>query len=179
MDDLSLVTPTLGHKHDAMDFRREWGDTHIDGGQGLHNFENYEDWLAYIEKVKNGEFKDFVRSTVYFAIDNNKNNKNKNKIVGMVDIRHDLNDALLIRGGHIGYGVRPCERKKGYATKMLALALRECKHLNINKVLVTCDKNNTASAKTIEKNGGVLENEFTDDAGGVVLRYWIDIPNSL
>ena len=163
-----LVIPAIEHKQDAMDFKQEWGNGHIDGSQGLYKFENYEAWLEYIKKIRNGEFPGFVHSTVYFAVNNDK-------IVGMIDIRHYLNDALLIRGGHIGYGVRPSERRKGYAAKMLALALGECKHLGIDKALLTCDKNNIASAKTIQKNGGVLENEFTDDAGGVVQRYWIEI----
>jgi len=171
-DDLTLAAPTIEHKQEAMQFRREFLESagRIDGGQGLHNFEIYEDWLGYTEKVRNGEFTDFVKSTVYFAV-NNKNNR----IVGMVDIRHSLNDALLIRGGHIGYGVRPSERKKGYASKMLALALDECRRLGIAKALLTCDKDNIASARVIQKNGGVLENEFTDDAGEITQRYWIDV----
>lgn len=77
-------------------------------------------------------------------------------------------------GGHIGDGIRPNERGKGLATKMIALALDECRKLGICEVLMCCDKSNIASARTIEKNGGVLENEVLDD-GVPVLRYWINL----
>ena len=172
MDGLSLVIPTLEHKHDAMEYRRECIEfgpsSHISGSGGLSNYENYEEWLDKTEKEVHHQNPDLVPATMFFAIYNNK-------IVGTIHIRHYLNEPLLIRGGHIGYGVRPFERRKGYATKMLALALAECKKLGIDKVLVTCGKDNIASSKTIQKNGGVLENEFVDAAGGIILRYWIDI----
>ncbi len=80
--------------------------------------------------------------------------KDRNIFVGAVNIRHVLNDALLRGSGHIGDGIRPSERRKGYATAMIALALEECKKLGIKKVLMTCDKNNIGSAKSIINNGG-------------------------
>ena len=171
MTGLSLVIPTLEHKQDAMEYRRECLDTDgwIHGSGGFSSYENYEEWIDSIEKSRNGQNPRLgVPATTYFAI-------YSNRIVGTVSIRHHLSETLLIRGGHIGYGVRPSERRKGCATRMLALALGECKNLGIEKALVTCDKENIASARTIQKNGGVLENEFVDDAGGIVLRYWIDI----
>lgn len=70
--------------------------------------------------------------------------------------------------------IRPSERKKGYAPAMIALALDECKKLGINKVLICCDKNNIGSAKTIIRNGGVLENEVEED-GHIEQRYWIQL----
>jgi predicted acetyltransferase len=81
---------------------------------------------------------------------------------------------LADRGGHIGYGIRPSERKKGYATEILRQALDIMKDLNINKVLITCDKENIGSAKTIIKNGGILESEGVSDES-VFQRYWIDM----
>jgi predicted acetyltransferase len=163
-----LVTPAIEHKEAAAEFRNEWGNDYIDGGCGLNKFEVYEDWLGHLNKIMNNQIPGYVPSSTYFGVCGNK-------IVGVIDIRHYLNEPLLIRGGHIGYGVRPSERRKGHATKMLALALDECRHLGIEKALLTCDKNNIASSKTIQKNGGVQENEFTDDGGGVVLRYWIKL----
>ena len=100
--------------------------------------------------------------------------KDRNIFVGAVNIRHVLNDALLKTGGHIGDGIRPSERRKGYATAMIALALDECKRLGIKKVLMTCDKNNIGSAKSIINNGGILENEIEADEH-IEQRYWIQL----
>ena len=91
-----------------------------------------------------------------------------------MNIRHYLNEALLLKGGHIGDGVRPSERRKGVATKMIGLALQECKRLGINKVLMVCDKDNVGSSKSILNNGGVLENEVVVD-GVTEQRYWITL----
>ena len=93
-------------------------------------------------------------------------------MVGAVNIRHDLNDYLLKYGGHIGDGIRPSERRKGYATEMIRLALEECRKLGLTRVLVTCDKNNIGSAKSIIRNGGILENEVLEK-GVIKQRYWI------
>ena len=95
-------------------------------------------------------------------------------MVGAVNIRHRLNDRLLLDGGHIGDGVRPSERGRGVATAMIGLALEECRRLGIRRVLMVCDKDNIASARSIIKNGGVLENEVVVD-GETVQRYWIGL----
>ena len=95
-------------------------------------------------------------------------------MVGTVNIRHWLSEALLVNGGHIGDGIRPSERKKGYATKMIALALEECKKLNIDRVLMVCSKYNIGSAKSIINNGGIIENEIINDDGTIDQRYWIE-----
>ena len=91
-------------------------------------------------------------------------------LVGFLNTRHRLNDFLLEQGGHIGYSVRPSHRKAGHASRALALAVRDAgDRLGIDRVLVTCDEDNHASARTIERNGGVLE-----DVRGIKRRYWID-----
>ncbi|MFB5563381.1 GNAT family N-acetyltransferase, partial [Bacillus cereus] len=74
-----------------------------------------------------------------------------------------------------GYGIRPSERRKGYATKLLALSLEKTKELDITKVLVVCDAVNTASEKTILHNGGLRDHDFTEEDGNVVRRYWIEL----
>ncbi|MBN2109666.1 MAG: GNAT family N-acetyltransferase [Methanosarcinaceae archaeon] len=92
--------------------------------------------------------------------------------MGVLNIRNDLNDYLLNYGGHIGYGVRPSERGKGYATFILKRALFLLRGLGILKVLLTCEKTNTASAKTILKCDGILENEVRKD-DLLIQRYWV------
>ena len=100
--------------------------------------------------------------------------KDRNIFVGAVNIRHYLNEGLLQTGGHIGDGIRPSERRKGYGTAMVALALEECRKLGIDRVLMCCDKDNIGSAKTIIRNGGVLENEVIED-DHLEQRYWIQL----
>lgn len=110
-----------------------------------------------------------VPDSTFFCLD-----EDRNIIVGAVNIRHYLNESLLLNGGHIGDGVRPSERRKGIATKMIALALDECKKLGIENVLMVCDKENIGSAKSIQNNGGILENEIEVD-GVTEQRYWISL----
>ena len=84
-----------------------------------------------------------------------------------------LSEKLLHDGGHIGDGIRPSERGKGYETQMIALALQACDRLWIRRVLMCCDRDNVASARTIQKNGGILKKKIDDD-GVPVQRYWIE-----
>ena len=94
--------------------------------------------------------------------------------MGMTNLRHYLNDYLLTYGGHIGYSVRPAERKNGYATQMLRLTLDKARERGIGKVRICCDHYNVASARTIRANGGVLEDELFDSSDGMLTqRYWI------
>ena len=98
------------------------------------------------------------------------------KIVGMIDIRRRFNDYLRNYGGNIGYSVRPSERNKGYASRMLAGVLPICRELGFEKVLITCDAGNEASRKTILKNGGVYESTVLEpDENEPVERYWIKL----
>ena len=132
---------------------------------------DYHDFDRYLEQLEvKTATEDRVPDSVFFLLD-----EEKNRLLGAVNIRHDLNAALLQEGGHIGAGVRPSERRKGYATEMISLALLECKKLGIDRALVTCDKENVGSAKAIVKNGGVLENEFVNSDGEVEQRYWITL----
>lgn len=99
------------------------------------------------------------------------------EIVGRVSIRHQLSDHLLRIGGHVGYGVVPAHRRKGYAREMLRQALPIMKRLGIERALVTCDDDNVGSYKSIEANGGVLETRTVVPEHGpqTVRRYWIDL----
>ena len=129
-----------------------------------HDFSYYCDHLE-VKDASGG----LIPDSTFFCLD-----EERNIIVGAVNIRHYLNESLLLNGGHIGDGVRPSERRKGIATKMIALALDECKKLGIKKVLMVCDKENVGSAKSIQNNGGILENEIEVE-GVVEQRYWIEL----
>jgi len=133
---------------------------------------SFSDWLERTRKIVKGIDlpKGWVPATTYSLF-----NEDENKILGAIDIRHQLNEHLLSVGGNIGYGVTPSERRKGYASAMLKEVLEICKDMGMNKVLITCNKENIASAKTIIKNGGALENEVEDEKGNIRQRYWITL----
>ena len=130
---------------------------------------DYHDFDYYLDNLEKG--KNLVPNSVLFLAD-----LETNRLIGAVNIRHELNDDLLMYGGHIGDGIRPSERRKGYGTLIIKLALLECKKLGINNVLITCEKNNIGSRKAIINNGGIKENEVLED-GEILERYWINLNN--
>lgn len=173
MNRLKLVLPTPDYKSKVMDYKREFienGDR-IYGAGGLKNAESFNKWYISFSNNLNEETvrKGLSPETIYLAI-----SIDDGHLVGMINIRHRLNDFLLKFGGHIDYSVRKSQRHKGYATEMLGIALKECTRLNIEKVLLTCDKNNIASAKAIINNGAKLESEITEK-NKISQRYWITI----
>lgn len=95
-------------------------------------------------------------------------------IVGRVSVRFALNEFLSAFGGHIGYAVLPEYRRRGLATDMLSQALVIARAEGVDRVLVTCNDDNVGSAKTIERNSGVLGNRVPRPGGGLTRRYWID-----
>ena len=175
---LKLVEPSVKYEEEALAYIMELlkYNSSINGTGSLEKYvldNKYDEWLELNEKLKKGPVGDYVPASTYFLIENSSN-----KIIGMVNIRHYLNDFLLNRGGNIGYSVRPLERCKGYGKGLLYLALLECQKLNLSKVLITCDDTNIASFKVIEALGGKLENKISDD-DEIVRRYWIDVLDSL
>lgn len=176
MEKLKLLKPNKDFENQAKEYIQEFIDnkSSINGVGGLDRFmNNYDEWLIKIDNdldfnnIKPGK----VPASTFFLI-----KESDNKIVGMINIRHQLNEYLLKFGGNIGYSIRPTDRKMGYATELLKLGLDECAKLGIDKVLLTCDKSNMASAKTIQKNNGILENEiFDEESNEIVQRYWINL----
>lgn len=135
--------------------------------------DNYAEWLKHIEIYTKKETlpEGLVIGEFFFTV-----RKADNKVVGIINIRHELNDNLYNYGGHIGYSILPSERRKGYAYKQLLLGLKYCKSIHINRVLITCLDYNIGSSKTIEKAGGIFENSVKGEKCGEKVyykRYWI------
>ena len=167
---LRLVKLSEEYKRHLNEMMEEWyatGENIIPYVIRKNDYKDFEYYMDNLE-VKEGT-ENLVPDSTFFCLD-----EDRDIFVGAVNIRHYLNEALLRDGGHIGDGVRPSERRKGIATKMIGLALDECRKLGIDRVLMVCDKDNIGSAKSIINNGGVLENEITD--GEVIeQRYWIEL----
>lgn len=169
--ELMLAVPSEAHEAQVMAYRQEFaqnGET-LHGGARLEELADYASWLQFIRQNASEETvpPNLVPATTLVCL-----RKEDGKMVGIIDIRRRLNDYLLKFGGNIGYSVRKSERRKGYAKAMLALGLEECRNLGLKKVLITCDKENTASAKTILACGGVLENEIPEERR-ITQRYWV------
>ena len=174
MGTLELVVPTMAYKEQVLGFKAEMLANHdsFDGCDGLRTAETYEEWLDFRGRE---EKKGRAPSHTYLTV-----RRSDGRVVGIVNYRPSpLTDFLLQYGGHIGYCIRPSERRKGYAKEQLRLTLEECRKAGETKVLVTCDPVTTGSEKTILANGGVLENEVEDVPGlgesGIVRRYWITL----
>lgn len=165
-----LVKPSIEMKQEYLNYITEWeaGGEKIVPYASRRNGCEYESLLSKWESDSTEKAYEmgFVPSTIFFMTNES------GRIFGALHIRHELNEELLLHGGHIGYGVRPSERRKGIATKMLSMALPIVKGLGINEALVTCDRDNYASAQTIIANGGTLENEVPEE-DRITQRYWI------
>ena len=170
---LHLRQPEASDREQVMAYREEFLaiDSRMDGTCALDQYDDFDAWLANVRAYSAPETTPAgkVPATQYLALDENEH------LVGMVNLRHCLNDYLLEFGGHIGYSVRPADRKNGYAIQMLRLALDEAKALGLDRVRIACDRYNIASAKTIQANGGVLDGERYDPQDGTLTqRYWIE-----
>ena len=173
MDKIILVKPDLSYADEIIKYKEESlaESPIINGSAGLDRFSSIEDWLEELKKrsCEDTVPKGLVPSSTYLGV-----REKDNYIVGMIDIRHYLNEYLTQVGGHIGYGVRKTERNKGYAKQMLKLALEKCKELKIKKVLITCDEDNIASEKVILSANAKLEDIRNVD-GENKKRFWIDL----
>lgn len=163
---LSLVLPEEVPPAELEACRKEWGEEGKNPAAFFRNGRSGEEWLEHVIAFRTHTPPHLVPSTLYILVDA------QGRPLGALDLRHTLNADLLQTGGHIGYGIRPMERKKGYASCMLALGLEKAREKRIDRVLVTCLDNNPASAATIEACGGVLENKVDED-GELLRRYWI------
>ena len=173
MEKIILVKPDLSYADEIIKYKEESlaESPIINGSAGLDRFSSIEIWFEELKKrsCEDTVPEGLVPSSTYLGV-----REKDNYIVGMIDIRHYLNEYLTQVGGHIGYGVRKTERNKGYAKQMLKLALEKCKELKIKKVLITCDEDNIASEKVILSANAKLEDIRNVD-GENKKRFWIDL----
>ncbi|KAB8138117.1 GNAT family N-acetyltransferase [Gracilibacillus oryzae] len=172
---LYLIKPTIEYKTAYLSFYQEWkdsGETMVPWviGKDPSHFEKMLESLYQSERGENLP-ENWVPDSTYWLVNEDK------EVLGVVNIRHRLTYQLFQSGGHIGYGIRPSERRKGYATTLLSLALEKTKELGLGKVLVVCVETNIGSKKTILKNGGIQDDDFMTDDANVVNRFWITTSN--
>lgn len=177
---LRLVSPTKEYQGQVYEYINEFitYDSKIHGTGGLDRYMgNYDEWLLKLDRDRKmipGTVSGRVPSETFFLI-----RESDNKLLGIINIRLMLNEYLLNYGGHIGYGIRPTERRKGYNSYQLYLALKFCLEKGLDKVLITCDKENIGSAKSIINSGGILENEVIEEDGNLLQRYWVNVQENV
>ncbi|MFD1453002.1 GNAT family N-acetyltransferase [Oceanobacillus sojae] len=135
----------------------------------IKRYKNYQHFIEYLSASKQANFNhNFVPNSTFFLFIGDD-------IVGASNIRHELNDGLKEIGGHIGYGVAPNERNKGYATKILEHSLIYLKKMQIQEALITCNQKNQFSAKVIINCGGGEISSFKDEKGNITRRFLISL----
>ncbi|WP_252504346.1 GNAT family N-acetyltransferase [Sporosarcina sp. Marseille-Q4943] len=165
---MQLERPSLKWEKEHIAYMKEWDGNRLSPSSfRLKEDVPYEAYLEELAEKEAGQG-ERVPNTNYFLVDDNE------RIIGMVNIRHYLNDYLRKVDGHIGASIRPSERRKGYATYLLSEALNITDQLGIRSVLVTCNEDNIGSAAVIVNNGGVEDESFVEPHGNVVRRFWIE-----
>lgn len=166
---LRLEIPNTSHEEEYNEMTKEWEnfEGRSTSPARLFAWEDFQEFLTEIKKDVTNNYR-WVNSTLFFLMEDDK-------ILGAIQVRHHIDHPNLRDAGwHIGYGIRPSERRKWYATKMLGLWLKEAKKLGIDKVLISCDDDNIASEKVIINNGGIFRKEVEKD-WEMLKTYWITL----
>ena len=170
---IKLVRPTTELKEEALDYRQEHFDNNeliINGSELLDKTDSYEEWLDSVTKNSKLETvnPNWVLTDTFFAI-----RESDNRVIGIIDLRHTLNDFLK-DFGNSGYSVRPSERRKGYATEMLRQLKEYAKDCGMKELHLSVERDNIPSIKTIVRNGGVVERNFEYE-GNIADVYLIEL----
>lgn len=175
MEEFLLIRPTGAYATQIAAYRQEFLDAG-DSMDGTGSLRRMEDPEAYIKVCADYEDPKKVPTHLVPATQFLFIRKRDNRLVGTLQVRHRFNDYLEKYGGHIGYSVRPSERRKGYAREMLKAALPFCREIGLDKVLITCIDGNIGSEKTILANGGIYESTVHEPNNNVDLkRFWITL----
>ena len=174
-EELLFITPAADQLEEVRAYRQEFlnaGDD-MDGTGPLRKCADPEEWLRRVDSYTDPATvpPNLVQATQFLCV-----RKTDGRILGMLQVRHTLNDYLREYAGHIGYSVRPSERRKGYAKWMLQQALDFCRSIGLEKVMICCEPENEGSRRTILSGGGVYKSTVFDPRHGIFLeRYWIDL----
>lgn len=170
-----LTEPSEIYAEQIREYRQEFLDANY-LTDDIGSLRECEDPIAYISECEKNTSAETLPAGAVIATQFLYVRKSDNRLVGIILVRHYFNDFLSRFGGHIGYSIRPSERRKGYATSMLNAVLPYCKEIGLDKVLITCVDGNTGSEKTILNNGGVYESTvYYADADCQMKRFWITL----
>lgn len=173
--DFFLVEPSEEYAEQIAQYKQAFldADSSMDGCGPLRRCENPTEYILECKKYTVPETlpDEWVLTTQFLYI-----RKSDNRLVGMIQVRHYFNDWLSKFGGHIGYSIKPDERRKGYATSMLKAVLPYCKEIGLDKILISCIDGNLGSEKTILNNGGIYETTvYEQDIKRNLKRFWITL----
>lgn len=183
---IALIQPCDDYEAEILKFKKEYLESEhkhpecrehiaLEGCGGLERYDSFHEWLehlsSYADRATFEPGCSMVEGSQWMLVD-----EDRHRVLGMVNLRHYLNEKLERTSGHAGYSIRPSERQKGYGKLQLKMALDILRQKGVKRALLTCDFDNAASYRTIESCGGVLEGiVYVEEFQCDTRRYWIDL----